>query len=250
MDFIFKTALLVVFALPGLLFNRFWASGPYKGYIAKNNIIEEVGYGLFYALLIHALLLWLFSLIWECFKFSSIINCIIFDSGQSTINYLFTHIWGYLFYFVISIMFSILLGLSFHWLTKITGLETAIKHREVFQRKSSWFYLLRGVEYESRYKGMFVVVAVTVGFNKSDVYLYRGIYEDFDIKRDGSLEKIILTNVSYRKLDQHEENDKRRYDVKSRFFIVHAENIKTISVEYLGFTPTDSDTDLEENFNE
>ena len=259
MDVLIITSLIVVFALPGILFNRYLATGRFKSYIAHRHIVIELAYGIFWAIIVHTVIIGIIYVInlvlnlkiLEYFSIKFLLNTIIFHTKDSmecikeTPGVLY---YPLIVYLAFSNFFAITTGLKIHDFI-FKNLEP--KNR-FYRRKSFIFYYLRGMneKFSKDSIGVVFYAASTVNFN-GDTFIYRGLIDEWDVnKNDGSLKYLVLRHVKYRHLNQHEEYEKRYFDLKSDIIILPAQNIATLTVEYFEIFRPNPSTNIEDiNYN-
>ncbi|RCJ10461.1 hypothetical protein DDK22_00410 [Cupriavidus necator] len=134
---------------------------------------------------------------------------------------------------------------------------------EYFRQQAPWYYLFSGIDVGGGTRPDAVVVSVLVSL-KDATYLYTGLLEDYEVKDDGELDRIILSETMRRKIledraqpdedsNQHDQSDSNGASQKERFypidgdrFILRASewttlNVKFLAVEQLPGEPHGSD---------
>lgn len=142
--------------------------------------------------------------------------------------------------------------------------ELDIKFPTLFKFDIPWFYQFKRVVLVSKdehgdtvktvitkdkYPKFFVMITCAVT-RPDDTYLYSGALDDFFFKKDGTLDRIVLTAVYRRKIssDDEEKNAIDRasppfYAIEGHRVIIRYEDISSLSIEYILDYPDPPDTD-------
>lgn len=141
--------------------------------------------------------------------------------------------------FPIGLYFFSLYALAF-----VAGKISQKAFLKIFPYKSSllsfdtpWYYELKG-NLSSAQDAQIIKLSCLEDFVDGS-YLYYGVLEDFYLKNDGQLDRIVLSNVSRRKLveDDLDDDTERFYQIKGDRLVFWCDRIKNINIEYLYIYP-------------
>lgn len=161
-------------------------------------------------------------------------------------------------YFISLCIIAAIVGWGSHYEVRKRALD---RKYPLFRFNNYWHYLLSGEILEfPDYKALRQEVGAIDGTYLSGIlelngksYLYRGIVGDYTFDKSGQLEKITLFLAHRRPLDsdrkpdeKHEQDpitrgDTRYYRIVGQFFILKYSDLKTINIEYITITDTDTE---------
>lgn len=263
---IFATALV----LPGILLNYYIRKGTWKSPVVLQSFQNELAKGVLYSIIIHSLLLWIIDHF--CSIRYDLIFSVIFESysdlTDSEAKVIYSSIYYVLLYFLLSYFFAILSGIVTFKIIRWTHLDLIFPNN---QFNNEWHYYFSG---EARVFGLkkpswklindflkgeieCVYLSFTLEKN-SESYLYWGLLYEYYFDKKGNLDKIVLTEVSRRKLtdDFHQSGnnesapedlvevtdnqsseftDTRFYPIRGEYIVFDYTEINDLNIEYLIF---------------
>lgn len=251
--------------MPGILFRYFYRRGVWESPVHLSSILNELYYGLFLSIPIHLIAFMFVRLFGYRYDYSAILSLLaghfendVFVHVVQTIKRSFVLV---LIYHTLTCSLSALAGLSAHIVVRKQHLD--LRYRWL-RFQNDWYYtfygerLVMAILQEGRDRKrrvtnraideflatVEVYVSVVVVFGTVDI-LYYGRVDSYNYDRAGKLSRIILTNVLRRELtndaDERGEGeqshdvagDPRYYRILGDYFVVDAQDIKTLNVEYV-----------------
>lgn len=107
-------------------------------------------------------------------------------------------------------------------------------------RQAPWYYLLTGADFAQDEQPDLISVAAIVN-TAGIATLYTGILEDFFIDQDGTLDRLILSNVSRRQMSSDRAmsddgtlyGEERFYPVEGDYFVLRYSEAITLNIQYI-----------------
>lgn len=253
---IFATALI----LPGILFNYYLRKGTWKSPVILRSFQNELAIGVLYSIAIHLFLLGLID--YFCSIRYEILFQVFFESfselSDSEMKEVYTNVYNILGYFLLSYIIAILAGILLFILIRKTRTDLVFQD---FKFSNEWHYYFSG---EARVFAMEkptyrdvksflkqpidgVYLSFTLSKN-SEEYLYWGLLYEYYFDKKGQLDKLILTEVSRRRLSDDKsiaenvnrddmepikDGDSRFYFIRGQYLVVNYSEIKDLNIEYL-----------------
>lgn len=254
---IFAIALI----LPGILFNYYLRKGTWKSPVVLQSFQNELAIGVLYSIAIHLLLLGLVD--YFCSIQYDIIFQIFFESyselSDSEMEKVYKSVYHILGYFLLSYITAILAGVLLFILIRKTRSDLVFQD---FKFSNEWHYYFSG---EARVFAMEkptyrdisrflkqpidgVYLSFTLSKNAEE-YLYWGLLYEYYFDKKGQLDKLVLTEVSRRRLsddkpdtdevlDSDDEGpfsggDRRFYFIRGEYLVVNYSGIRDLNIEYL-----------------
>lgn len=105
--------------------------------------------------------------------------------------------------------------------------------------KAPWYYLLTGADFDEADQPDFIRISAIVNVAGKPV-LYRGVLEEYFLKSDGELDRLILEQVSRRPIlndksdatDGKDDDQTEFYQVDGDYFVLRYSETITLNVEY------------------
>ncbi|MEO6304766.1 MAG: hypothetical protein ABIP51_16515 [Bacteroidia bacterium] len=246
MNFTLSTILIIFFLIPGFIFRRAYYSQPFPRKYSKFSLFGEISWIIIPSVILQILGIYLIYWIWyenflELKRFYDfILDCYKPDQNfKIEVNY---HV--LIIYTGILWLISITAGYLINLVIRRTHLDKRFK---IFSFDNEWYYYLSSeildfpnIEGTSSEVGLtFVDVLTKTG---EETVLYSGILQKFDLKEDGGLATICLTNVQRKgfansKINEIKTNDSTKEyfqykDVPSTFLVIPFENILNLNVRF------------------
>ena len=106
-----------------------------------------------------------------------------------------------------------------------------------------WYYLLSGADFTNESRPDMIAVSGIVEV-AGTAYLYVGLLEDYFVDQEGTLDRLILSEVIRRPIDKDKdllhENKQRFYSIDGDYFVLRYSETITINVEYIKLEATTS----------
>lgn len=103
-----------------------------------------------------------------------------------------------------------------------------------FRFDTPWYYLLNGYDADTPPDGVLVAAVVEVG---GSAQLYLGRLVEFFLNPDGSIDRLVLEDVSRREISQDAsetlDQKNRFYPIRGDYFVIWASEMRTLNVHYL-----------------
>ena len=234
MNIAFPAFLILLLILPGFIF---LSAHERK----ENTAIERKPFdvssaiALFFALLIHFILLSVFS----CFDLAPDYALLFkLALGLKTLTYdlkaIEDHIVAIALYLLLSFSLPYLLGKVTQWVR----FSFNPYKDSCFSFDTPWYYELKG-KLSDVHDPQIIQLTCLQDLSEG-TYLYYGVLEDFYLDREGQLDRVVLSDVFRRKLT-HDESDKdtpqnRFYEIKGDRLVLKYADIRNINIEYLYIT--------------
>ncbi len=246
MNFTLSTILIIFFLIPGFIFRRAYYSSPFPRKYSKFSLFGEISWIIIPSIILQIfgvyLIYWcwyvnylelhkLYYFVIDCYKEKPVLT----DSFNYHVIVIYTAIlWA----------ISFAAGFFINLIIRRTHLD---KRFRIFSFDNEWYYYLSGeildfphIEGTSKEVGLtFVDVLTKTG---EETVLYSGILQKFDLKEDGGLASICLTNVQRKGFANAKtseivnENPFKEYfnykDVPSSFLVIPFENILNLNVRF------------------
>lgn len=273
MNIAFPALLILLFALPGILFRYTYNRGTWETPFRIASTQFEILAGLFFSLVIHLIL----SLSIEMLDYFSWIpsinyrNIVLYISGfisieaadfDSIINSIAGYPYHIMLYLICSILVGYFGGLFCHFYVRRKGLD---RRFDYFKFNNPFYYLLNGeilffdeeakaelqeligkkeIKYDYRFKADEVkkilelidltIVSGLIHSNEESI-LYIGVLRDFFFDKNGKLDSIILAEAHRRYLNQDEEEKapSKYYKIPGTYLQLKYSNISNINVHYV-----------------
>ncbi|MFZ1291204.1 MAG: hypothetical protein WAR79_14000 [Melioribacteraceae bacterium] len=274
MNIAFPAIFFFLLALPGIIFRYSYRKGNWKAPISTKPIPEEIAYSLVFALALHVLWCFLTGLLLKIFHLEINLNSIYLLVVGS-----FGHDSKYFDLVRLSIIkppFTFLIFLYFITIFIISGLGGYYSHKLVRKKgwdlsnklirfNNDWYYLLIGdivdfKENKDKENHKFTreeidgTLLSTIVIQGNEVFLYKGIVEDFFFDKDGTLDRIMLSDVKRKKLSDKLNNEQTLVDrkdghyhiVRGDYFVILYSQMRTLNVEYILIDPINRELTEEE----
>ena len=243
MSLAFHTLILLLLLGPGLFFAlSFFNSEKPLNYTP---LTHKAAVSLFTTAVLHFIwILGIVKLSWWKIDYLKILKLI---SGNDDTKLITTisleNIISFIFYIITIYLFAYFAGYFVRFLIKKLKADKYIK---LFRLDSPWYYLFNGYDWDDGTADLIIVTAAVEFAGKG--YLYNGYLEDYYLKEDGSLDRLVLTNTFRREIkDDHnhdnskkdeESFEKRFYPIDGNNFVLKYEQIKNLNVEFLALDDT------------
>ena len=252
---------LFVIVLPGVLCRYFFRRGFWRSPVRLSTVVTELYYGVWFSIPIHLVGYAICRLLGWSFDFFILLSLLsgYFRVGFQTIAAsLQEHFAAIMLYQIGVISSAILLGAGAHRLIRARHLDLRYKF---FRFNNPWYYSFRGEseliqlfdsgllgkhdwssqKIDQHLDGITVYVAAVVSLNSAD-YLYLGELSEFYFGPNGELDRIVLSSVYRRRLEndtpargsarssQHRDTF---YRIAGNHLILSAKDMRNINVQYL-----------------
>lgn len=241
MNFTLSTLLVIFFLIPGFIFRRAYYSSPFPRKYSKFSLFGEISWIIIPSFIIQILGIYLIYWMWhvnflelknfyhfliECYKTN--------PDFKSDLNF---HV--LIIYTAILWALAFILGYLINLVIRRSHLDKRVK---IFSFDNEWYYYLSGeildfpnIEGTSKEVGLTFVDALTK--TGEETILYSGICQKFDLKEDGGLASICLTNVQRKRFlntsDNKDNNGTEVYkDIPSTFLVIPFEQIINLNVRF------------------
>lgn len=235
MNIAFPALLIVLFALPGVLFRHSLLTGTLTSPHAKEPLATQVLWGVFAASVLH--LIW--SILWSRFgvpvDHRAILTLLIGAPEAALSEAIATttatpHLT--IAYFISISLAGWALGHLAHKLIRFFHLDWTYKF---LRFDNPWWYLLSGEQKElaagTHVKDDGVLVSTIV--HQGEVsFLYFGVLEAFHFAEDGTLDRVELSSVSRRRAD-NDDPSAHRYELGADYFILKYASVNELTLSYL-----------------
>ncbi len=259
MNFTLSTLLVIFFLIPGFIFRRAYYSSPFARKYSKFSLLGEISWIIIPSFIFQILGIYLIYWAWyvnflQLQKFYDfIIEC--YKSEPKFKNELNFHV--LIIYTAVLWVFAAIIGYLVNLVIRRTHLDKRVK---IFSFDNEWYYYLSGeildfpnIEGTSKDVGLtFVDVLTKTG---EETVLYSGICQKFDLKEDGGLASICLTNAQRKgfanKSSQEAQNTEafEYKDIPSTFLVIPFDHILNLNVRFfkVKIVPIAPQTILEKN---
>jgi len=251
MNVAFVTVLLFLIFVPGALFVRAYLSGPWSKKYIKTSAIDELAY----AVVPGAVFQFIGTLLVEtCTSYSvdfEKIAHLLLDLGDKSkaveaFNSLHTYSAEIVWYNIVLWGVAFLLGLGARDAVKRLELDTKIPF---LRFNNEWHYLLSGdilkckdiVGEEGNLKDFDLTSIDAMVELGEETLIYSGILVNYELSRDGGLDRIYLENVFRRKLKDDKIKSEERefediyYQMPGVFFVIPYSKIVNLNVDYFAY---------------
>lgn len=238
MNFTLSTLLVIFFLIPGFIFRRAYYSSPFPRKYSKFSLFGEISWIIIPSFIIQILGIYLIYWLWyinflelkRVYYF--IIEC--YKTNPDFKNELNFHV--LVIYTAILWVIAFVVGYLINLVIRRTHLDKRVK---IFSFDNEWYYYLSGeildfphVEGTSKDVGLtFVDVLTKTG---EETVLYSGICQKFDLKEDGGLASICLTNVQRKGFNnnQNTPNSEVYKSIPSTFLVIPFEHILNLNARF------------------
>lgn len=252
----FPAILIFLLALFGIIFRYAYRKGDWKIPISSKPLPEEIAYSLLSAMVLHFIWCLIISYCFNSIQidFEAVFMLVTGFYGHNAKHfeqalYSVSSVPLFIFlYFLTLYLSSWLLGFGTHKFIRSTKLDRRTK---LFRYNNDWYYLFKGeiIEFEEN-KGNFDYSCSdiwgtwlsTIIIQGDEVFLYRGIVEDFYFDKDDNLSHILLSlamrkKIPYHNLEDYSDNESDNtndyHDIRGEFFTIQYSQMRTICIEYI-----------------
>lgn len=262
MGIAFPALLILLLALPGIIFRYFYRRGFWNTPVDFTTVPEEIVVGSIIAAPIHAVWIPLVSFLFgDTVDFESIF---LFVTGQiaakqeilaRSSSFIASSPSVILRYFLGIYLFALALGYLAHFVVRRLHLDLQFPF---FSFDNDWYYLFKGEKFAQQLSGQAIPsrseidavlrdiagAYVTVVVEQAEqAYIYRGIVDDFFFDRQGNLDRFVLLQAHRRVLGADRDTEvpeapipegdhSRYYPILGNFLVVQYKHVKTLNIEY------------------
>jgi hypothetical protein len=238
MNITLSTFLIILFLVPGFIFRRAYYSSPFPRKYSKFTLFGEISWIIIPSVILHLVGVYLSYWFWDA-SFSELAKVpgLIVESVKTNPNITTAFNVNILVSFTLSLWtFSFLCGFFINLIIRRAHLDKRFK---IFSFDNEWYYYLSGeildfphVAGTSKEVGLtFIDVLTKTG---EETILYSGICQKFDLKEDGGLASICLSNVQKKEFNiGNAEVENNGYkEIPSTFLVIPFENILNLNVRF------------------
>ncbi|MES2138275.1 MAG: hypothetical protein V4511_01105 [Bacteroidota bacterium] len=245
MNFTLSTILIIFFLVPGFIFRRAYYSSPFPRKYSKFSLFGEISWIIIPSVILQIFGIYLVYWFWDR-PFIELQNLYVFILDCYKTSPIFENNINFnviVIYTAILWIISFVLGFLINLVIRRTHLD---KRFRIFSFDNEWYYYLSGeildfphVEGTSKEVGLtFVDVLTKTG---EETVLYSGICQKFDLKEDGGLASICLTNVQRKGFVNNKTttvsggDTMQTFEYKefpSTFLVIPFENILNLNVRF------------------
>lgn len=246
MNFTLSTILIIFFLIPGFIFRRAYYSSPFPRKYSKFSLFGEISWIIIPSIILQILGIYLVYWCWyeNFLELRKLYNFII-ECYKPVPNYEDNLNYNVLVIYTAALwVISFASGYLINLVIRRTHLDKRFK---IFSFDNEWYYYLSGeildfpnIEGTSKDVGLtFVDVLTKTG---EETVLYSGVLQKFDLKEDGGLASICLTNAQRKGFANSktseivDENPFREYyeykEFPSTFLVIPFDNILNLNVRF------------------
>ena len=264
MEFAVSAIFLLILLLPGFILQTAYTKGFWRwnSPTSPRSLTEQIPSGIVLASMLHALWASCAAVLGYSINFRAVFMLLTGMYGhedahfEAVVSSLTDNLYKVFFYFASLCFAAALIGYLTHFAVRQLRLDRTTR---ILRFNNQWFYLLSGEI--TQFKGspddaeeVDGVLLTTVVHHKDGDYLYRGVVADLFFDKEGSLDRVLLTLPSRRKLSDDRENEEpgseeseaRYYYIEGDYFVIKYSEMSTVNVDYFFVTPESESLDSEE----
>ncbi len=256
MEVALSTLFLLIFLLPGLIFRRFYYTGPFSKQYNNSTFFKLLLASFIPSLVFHTMWYGLSSILrFPTLDVELLAPLLTKIKPEATFTNIKQNSLNIFWYHFTMSLFSATFGLLLQRFVRWKGLDRRYK---ILRFQNSWHYLFKGEFFDFRYSEISLEDENTVKdieFFFLDVLteiagtpiLYEGVLVDYELSVSGELNTVTIASVSRRILFNGENKQRKDSpsDIDGSVLVLPYCNIKNINLAFYKLLTFDSEGDLE-----
>jgi hypothetical protein len=252
MNLILGSILLFILVIPGLVFRFSYLHGTYAKQSFKISAVDEIFWAILPALIFQfAGVILLEQVLYNPVRLDQLYALITNDSGSIDFDIVRKSLPRFLLYNLSLIAIAALLGLGTRFLVRKMKLDLKYSFLKI---NNEWYYLFSGeildTELPGESKDIYFIQIDALVQTSNGTVVYCGTLEDYFLSKDNGLDRLYLSSVYRRKLEEDRSNDEnaegeylekyldtRYYAMPGDLFVIPYERIINLNITYHKWSP-------------